>query len=80
MKKILVVFSVLVLILSLSFSSFAIQIPQPTNDFFVNDFANVICDEDEEEIMKIGADLFQQTTAQVVVVTVDSLDGYDVDE
>ncbi len=80
MKKILVVFSVLVLILSLSFSSFAIQIPQPTNDFFVNDFANAISDEDEEEIMKIGADLFQQTTAQVVVVTVDSLDGYDVDE
>ncbi len=80
MKKIIAFFSVLVLILSLSFSSFAIDFPQPTNDFFVNDFANVISDEDEAEIMKIGADLFQQTTAQVVVVTVDSLEGYDVDE
>ena len=80
MKKIFAFFSVLVLILSLSFSSFAIDFPQPTNDFFVNDFAGVISDEDEAEIMKIGADLFQQTTAQVVVVTVDSLDGYDENE
>lgn len=80
MKKIFAVVSVLILILSLSFSSFAIDFPEPTDELFVNDFANVISDEDEEEIMKIGADLFQQTTAQVVVVTVDSLDGYDVDE
>ncbi len=80
MKKIFVIFSVLVLILSLSFSSFAVDFPKPTNDFFVNDYANVISDEDEAQIMKIGADLFEQTNAQVVVVTVESLDGYDVDE
>lgn len=80
MKKIFVLFSVLVLILSLSFSSFAIDFPKPTNNFFVNDFANVISEEDEAQIMKIGADLFEQTTAQVVVVTVESLDGYNVDE
>lgn len=80
MKKIFVIFSVLVLILSLSFSSVAVDFPKPTNDFFVNDFANVISEEDEAQIMKIGADLFEQTNAQVVVVTVDSLDGYNVDE
>lgn len=80
MKRKFAFFSVLFLILTLSFTSFAIDLPEPSNDFFVNDFANVINEEDEEEIMKIGADLFEQTTAQVVVVTVDSLDGYDVDE
>ena len=80
MKKIFVLFSVLVLILSLSFSSFAVDFPKPTNDFFVNDFANVIDEEDETEIMKIGADLFEQTKAQIVVVTVETLDGYDVNE
>ncbi|MBR5246789.1 MAG: TPM domain-containing protein [Clostridia bacterium] len=80
MKKIFALFSVVILILSLSFSSFAIDIPKPTNDFFVNDFANVISEEDEAQIMKIGADLYEQTQAQIVVVTVESLDGYNVDE
>jgi uncharacterized protein len=80
MKKIKVVLVVSLLILSLSFSSFAINIPEPTNDFFVNDFADVISEEDEQEIMKIGADLYLQTTAQIVVVTVNSLDGYEVND
>lgn len=80
MKKINVILIISILILSLSFSSFAINIPEPTNDFFVNDFADVISEENEQEIMKIGADLYEQTSAQVVVVTVDSLDGYEVKE
>lgn len=80
MKKIKVVILILLLILSLSFSSFAINIPEPTNDFFVNDFADVISEENEQEIMKIGVDLYKQTSAQVVVVTVDSLDGYEVND
>lgn len=80
MKKINVILIISILILSLSFSTFAINIPEPTNDFFVNDFADVISEENEQEIMKIGADLYSQTTAQVVVVTVDSLDGYEVND
>lgn len=54
--------------------------PKPTTEFFVNDFADVISDSDEEKIMKIGASLNKQTTAQVVVVTVDSLDGSQVSD
>lgn len=80
MKKINVILIISILILSLSFSSFAINIPEPTNDFFVNDFADVISEENEQEIMKIGADLYEQTSAQIVVVTVDSLDGYEVND
>jgi uncharacterized protein len=80
MKKIFTFISCLILVLSLSFSSFAINIPEPTRDFFVNDFADVINEEDEQEIMKIGADLYSQTSAQIVVVTVDSLDGYEVND
>ena len=80
MKKINVILIISILILSLSFSSFAINIPEPTSDFFVNDFADVISEEDEQEIMKIGADLYSQTSAQVVVVTVNSLDGYEVND
>ncbi len=80
MKKIIVLLCTLFLISSLTFSSYAISLPEPTNDFFVNDFVNIIDDIDESEIMKIGADLYEQTNAQIVVVTIDSLDGYDVDE
>lgn len=70
----------LILSLLLSVSSVAIDLPEPTNNFFVNDFADVIDSEIEEELQSIGENLYNQTTAQVVVVTVDSLDGYDVDE
>lgn len=80
MKKVFALFCAIILIFSLSFSSFAVSLPKPTNDFFVNDFVNIIDEDDETEIMKIGADLYEQTTAQVVVVTIDSLDGYNVDE
>lgn len=81
MKKIKSTFIItLVLSLLLSFSVFAIDLPEPTSDFFVNDFANVIDEDDEEELMAIGASLYKQTTAQVVIVTVDSLDGYEVGE
>ena len=80
MRKIFALLCAMILIFSLSFSSFAISLPEPTNDFFVNDFANIIDEDDEADIMNIGADLYEQTTAQVVVVTIDSLDGYNVDE
>ena len=65
----------LILLILLSFSSMAIDLPKPTNNFFVNDFADVIDDNVENELQSIGASLYKQTTAQVVVVTVDSLDG-----
>jgi len=81
MKKIRnILIITLILSFALSISSFAIDFPEPTNNFFVNDFANVIDEEAEEELMAIGASLYKQTSAQVVVVTVDSLDGYEVDE
>ena len=70
----------LILSVLLSVSSMAIDLPEPTDEFFVNDFADVIDDEVENELQSIGASLYKQTSAQVVVVTVDSLDGFDVDE
>ena len=56
----------------------AADIPNPTNEFFVNDFANVINDADEREIMQSAVSLYNATKAQVVVVTVDSLEGEEV--
>ena len=42
MKKLLSLLCVLLLIFTLSFSSFAISLPEPTDEFFVNDFVNII--------------------------------------
>lgn len=84
-RKVLIV--TLILSLTLPFSAFAFnfsfssnEFPEPTNNFFVNDFANVIDDEVEIELQAIGEDIYKQTTAQIVVVTVDSLDGYAVED
>ncbi len=70
----------IILSIVLSVSAFAVKLPEPTKDFFVNDFANVLDEEDEKELMKIGENLFVKTGAQVVVVTVDTLDGADVSD
>lgn len=81
MKKISKVLIItLIISILLSFSSMAIDLPEPTDEFFVNDFADVIDDEVENELQSIGVNLYNQTTAQVVVVTMDYLDGYDVSE
>lgn len=49
--------------------------PKPTKEFYVNDFADVISASDEEKILARGAELKDKTTAQVVVITINDLDG-----
>ena len=53
---------------------------QPTNAFFVNDYANVIDEDTEQEIFALGKNLYEKSDAQVVVVTVDSLEGLSANE
>ena len=52
--------------------------PSPTSDFFVNDFASCLTDEDKS-IQALGEELYKKTKAQVVVVTVQSLGGRDIE-
>lgn len=47
----------------------------PTDRFFVNDFADVLTPEAENAIYSMGVQLQEKTKAQVVAVTVESLDG-----
>lgn len=49
--------------------------PTATNEFYVNDFADVISPEDEQKILSNAVTLANKTTAQVVVVTVEDLGG-----
>ncbi len=55
------------------------QYPSPTREFFVNDFAGVISQETEAEIQSIGIALEDLTSAQVVLVTIASLQGEDLE-
>ncbi|MDD5602455.1 MAG: TPM domain-containing protein [Eubacteriales bacterium] len=55
-------------------------IPDPLPGFYVNDFADVIDEAAERYIMLEAEKLEEATTAQVVVVTLDSLDGEALEE
>ncbi len=52
----------------------------PTDKLFINDFADVIDASDEETVFALGTELKEKTTAEVVVVTVDSTNGEDISD
>lgn len=58
----------------------AARLPEPTNDFYVNDFADVLNDETEQKIDRINAELESINGSQLVVTTVDFLDGMAIDD
>ena len=76
MKRLLSILFTALITLSLCGCEEENEFPSPTESFYINDFANVISEEDENEILSRGVALNKKTTAQVVVVTVESLDGY----
>jgi uncharacterized protein len=57
------------------FVSHADTFPKATSNFYVNDFADILSQETEAEIMGISVPLAEKTGAQIVVVTLESLDG-----
>ena len=75
MKRIAVFCGLVIMLMLFPSVVFAAALPQPTQDFYVNDFANVLSAETEQMIIKDSAVLQQKTGAQIVVVTISSLDG-----
>ena len=69
------VFAVIMIVCSVLPAFAKSEYPKPTDKFFVNDFADCISDEDEANMQQLGEQLYYDTKAQVVVVTVDSLNG-----
>ena len=53
--------------------------PKPTRDIYVQDLAGVMDSESKAKILQMGRVLDEKTTAQVVVVTVPSLEGQDLE-
>lgn len=74
-KKILSITSALLLIAALCGCEEQSKYPEPTDEFFVNDYAGVISDTDKNEIYSRCVALYDKTKAQTVVVTVEDLKG-----
>ncbi len=58
----------------------AMSYPEPTERFFVNDFADVMSDADEQAVYEAGASLYQATDAQIVLLTVNDIGGQSLEE
>ncbi|NJD03888.1 MAG: TPM domain-containing protein, partial [Ruminiclostridium sp.] len=73
----------IVLVLLLSQAAFPVMAeddyPEPTQEFYVNDFANQLNQYTESKIYNLGRQLEDKTGAQVVLVTIDSLNGNDLE-
>lgn len=52
----------------------------PTQELFVNDFADVLDDADEQTICELGKKLKDESTAEVVVVTVETINGGNISD
>ena len=49
--------------------------PEPTEQFYANDYAEVLSNETESYIVSQSSSLAERTGAQIVVLTVKTLDG-----
>lgn len=79
-KKIVSILTIMIFAFLLTAGSHAAaDYPSATDEFFVNDFAGVLDQDTERSILQIGKTLEELTTAQVVVVTIGTLDGQDID-
>lgn len=67
--KILIALTLISLLAGVAFS-----LPVPTKAFYVADYANLLSESSEEYIINHGRALNEQTRAQIVVATVESLD------
>ncbi len=57
-----------------------IQIPAPVGDIYVQDFANVLNEQEKAELKSLGRTIEDQTTAQIAVLTVDTIGERPIEE
>lgn len=69
-----------IFVFSLSNTAAAKNYPSPTDDFYVNDFANVLDSDTEAYISSMNSELEKATGAQVVIVTVSEIKDEALDD
>ncbi len=80
MKK-RIICSLLIIMLALAFAAPAGAVVQRSEEYYVADYAQVLSDDIEQKIISSNVDLEQKCEgAQIVVVTVEYLDGMYADE
>lgn len=77
-KAALFVGTALLFLLTLAPMIQAATIPQPVGDIYTQDFADLLNEEQEAEINQLAARLDDATGAQIAVLTVNSLEGTDI--
>ncbi len=77
-KKIIIFVIAIIMLLAFSNSSFAIV--SQTREFYVNDSANLLEDDTKEYIINMNKKLEEKTGAQIVVVTIQNLEGKSLEE
>lgn len=70
----------LILLFLLLFSIRTVGVVSPTKDFFVNDYADILTEETKNCIIQTNLELQQKIGAQIVVITVKSLEGKSIEE
>ncbi len=70
----------LLLMFCLAVSSAAAMPERPATDIYVQDNAGLLSQETKDQVLKIGRELDQKTTAQIAVVTVENLDDRPIAE
>ncbi len=80
MKKQRVVVLTLLLVFFAGFTALAADAPKQTQEFYVNDYADVLSDDTAALIVRTSAALAEKTGAQIVVATVDDLGGESLEE
>lgn len=79
-KKIKLIISLVIIILILNLASTSYGIVSKTSEFYVNDSANLIDANNEDYIINMNKSLEEKTGAQIVVVTVENLEGEAIEE
>ena len=69
----------LIIFLFFLIPSSCLAIVEPTNEFYVNDYANILSQETEEYILQRSLALNEVDGTQIVVVTVPNLEGLDLE-
>ncbi len=79
-KTLLCLAAALMLLLTGCDAQQAMSYPDPTERFFINDYADVMTDEDEQTVYAAGVALYEATDAQIVLLTVNDLGGRSLED
>ena len=79
-KNIAIKIFLISVILLILINSICFAVVNPTEDFYVDDYAKLLDNDTKEYIIKINKELYSKTGAQIVVVTVPTIGNNSIEE